>query len=379
MRARSRTALALALAASAATLAAAHGDYAEVDENPDATYAELHMAQEHHMDSFDIQAFFHLHDLNRDGVLDRNELESIYGVHHEKRRKGAKNLEVHTQQATEIVDQVLDRLDQNRDGVLTMREFVAGGVGGLPNFKGVEHLGHHYDAEGEYFLHHEERYHNTPETQREEDYHFMSHEAIEDEEDERIRQFTGEDPDIDPAANITPEQLEQHIFNELNGLPDEATTEAEKDFVHKAVADEDKHNPHAEMVKPREPFSAPPPVYNPDALRASGAKPRAVADPQQQQASTQRRQEAIRRLQDDGVTPSKAPTEQERARRERAEAARAQAAKFAREAREASARGAWAGEDQGAANFGRPKDAADRLRRNVPYKYKVRNSWFGEF
>lgn len=92
MRARSRTALALALAASAATLAAAHGDYAEVDENPDATYAELHMAQEvrpslplywthsrslplcpptrllgvqHHMDSFDIQAFFHLHDLNR--------------------------------------------------------------------------------------------------------------------------------------------------------------------------------------------------------------------------------------------------------------------------------------------------------------------------
>lgn len=79
-----------------------------------------------------------------DGVLDRNELESIYGVHHEKRRKGAKNLEVHTQQATEIVDQVLDRLDQNRDGVLTMREFVAGGVGGLPNFKGVEHLGHHY-------------------------------------------------------------------------------------------------------------------------------------------------------------------------------------------------------------------------------------------
>lgn len=76
--------------AAAASLALAHGDHAEVDENPDATYAELHMAQEvrrscrdalsngddeltpalypsnqHHMDSFDIQAFFHLHDLNR--------------------------------------------------------------------------------------------------------------------------------------------------------------------------------------------------------------------------------------------------------------------------------------------------------------------------
>ncbi|GAA5898395.1 hypothetical protein JCM8208_006970 [Rhodotorula glutinis] len=382
-----RTRPALAALFAAATLARAHGDHAEVEENPDATYAELHMAQEHHMDSFDIQAFFHLHDLNRDGVLDRNELESIYGVHHEKRRKGAKNLEVHTQQAIEIVDQVLDRLDTNRDGVLTMREFVAGGVGGLPNFKGVEHLGHHYDAEGEYFLHHEERYHNTPETQREEDYvhpedieHFMSHEAIEDEEDERIRQFTGEDPDIDPAAHVTPEQLEQHVFNELNGLADEPTTESEKDFVKKAVEDEDKHNPHAEMVKPREPFSAPPPVYNPGAAAGNDA-----AQQQQQQQRQERqkqlRAETVRRAQDAG---SKAPTEQERTRRERAEAARAQAAKFARDVREASARGQYAGAEAGGAkgeqvNFGRPKDAADRLRRNVPYKYKVRNSWFGEF
>lgn len=30
-------------------------------------------------DNFDIQSFFHLHDLNRDKVLDVNELESIYG------------------------------------------------------------------------------------------------------------------------------------------------------------------------------------------------------------------------------------------------------------------------------------------------------------
>jgi len=76
--------------------------------------------------------------------LDRNELESVYGVHHEKRKKGAKSLEVHTDQAKEIVTAVLEKLDTNGDGVLTMREFVAGGVGGLPNFKGVDHLGHHY-------------------------------------------------------------------------------------------------------------------------------------------------------------------------------------------------------------------------------------------
>ena len=168
-----------------AALVSAHGDHGDqVSGDSDATYAEMHMASEvrlapgrphgptdtwtlalqHHLDNFDIQAFFHLHDLNRsvspfrtrlpespgltltarDGILDVNELESIYGVHHEKRRKESGSEEVHTEKAKEIVKTVLATLDTNGDGVLTMREFVAGGVGGLPNFKGVEHLGHHY-------------------------------------------------------------------------------------------------------------------------------------------------------------------------------------------------------------------------------------------
>ncbi|KWU44074.1 hypothetical protein RHOSPDRAFT_18556 [Rhodotorula sp. JG-1b] len=278
----------VACAAALVELAVAHGDHAEIDSNPSATYSELHMAQEHHMDSFDIQAFFHLHDLNRDGVLDRNEIESIYGVHHEKKRKGAKNLEVHTQQANEILDAVLEKLDQNGDGLLTMREFVDGGVGGLPNFKGVEHLGHHYGA-------HEEQYHNTPETQTEESYvhpedieHFMSHETIEHEEEAREREFTGEDPDIAPE--------------------DLGSTREEAQFVREAVKDEDQHNPHAEMVSP----------------------------------------------------PPSAKKEMPRP-----------AAKFSQDAREARQRGEWG---TGQADFARPKDAADRLRRNIPYKYKVRNS-----
>lgn len=98
------------------------------------------------MDNFDIQSFFHLHDLNGDKVLDVNELESVYGVHHEKSKKESGSVEVHSEKAKEIVKTVLDKLDSNGDGVLTMREFTAGGVAGLPNFKGVEHLGHHYGA-----------------------------------------------------------------------------------------------------------------------------------------------------------------------------------------------------------------------------------------
>ncbi|ORY88887.1 hypothetical protein BCR35DRAFT_276524 [Leucosporidium creatinivorum] len=298
-------------------LVKAHGDgeHATVIEG-DASYAEIHMAQEHHMDSFDIQAFFHLHDLNRDGILDMNELESIYGVHHEKRRKASgDSVEVHTQKAKEIVKEVLEKLDTNGDGVLTMREFVAGGVGGLPNFKGVEHLGHHYDAEGEYFLHHEEQFHNTPETQNEEDYihpedieHFMAHEQIEAEEEERIREF--------------------------QGLP----------------VDEEL----ASAAHPNDPTS---PDSTEEGLNAV----------QQQQvlggAGVVGGEEA-------GI-PSSA---EEQARAERAAFAKAQAAKFGKDVKEASKRGEW-GSDQ----FGKPRDAADRLRKNVPYKFKLKKSWWGEF
>lgn len=65
---------------------------------------------------------------------------------------------------------------------------------------------------------------------------------------------------------------------------------------------------------------------------------------------------------------------EEHARAERAAFAKAQAAKFSKDVREAKSRGEWGGD-----NFGKPKDLADRLRRNVPYKYKLKKSWFGEF
>lgn len=45
-RYRSSVSVALVAVASLARLVAAHGDHAEVEQNPDATYTELHMAQE---------------------------------------------------------------------------------------------------------------------------------------------------------------------------------------------------------------------------------------------------------------------------------------------------------------------------------------------
>ena len=58
--------------------------------------------------------------------------------------------EHHESRTDEILKQVLAVLDANGDGVVTKREFLdAVKKGGLPNFEGVENLGHHYDTEGE--------------------------------------------------------------------------------------------------------------------------------------------------------------------------------------------------------------------------------------
>ena len=98
------------------------------------------------------ESFFKLHDLNRDGILDRSELEAIYGLHHETSREKSSNDEEHKRKTDEILMKVLDTLDHNGDGVVTKTEFVSAGREGLPEFGDHEGLGHHYDSEGEYFL-----------------------------------------------------------------------------------------------------------------------------------------------------------------------------------------------------------------------------------
>ncbi|CAD6933135.1 unnamed protein product [Tilletia controversa] len=164
------------------------------------SYIQKHMASEHHIASFDLGAFFALHDLNSDGILDRSEIEAIYGVHHSKSRKHSKTAEIHDEKADFIVAEVLKKIDVNYDGLITKREFYNAGIEGLPAFEqyGKGTLGHHYDEESEYFVHHEEIYHNKPETQTDDSYthkedieHFSHHEKIESEEEERERHAEG--------------------------------------------------------------------------------------------------------------------------------------------------------------------------------------------
>ncbi|KAH8099734.1 precursor to secretory protein Ssp120 [Cristinia sonorae] len=188
-------------------------------------YAQRHMSTEHHIDDFDIGSFFQLHDLNRDGLWDREEIEAVYGVHHIYSQKKSKDDEEHQKKAKTIVDTVLKALDKDFDEKVSLEELQIVGLDGLPNFDDLGAEGHHYDIESEFFLHHEEQYHNTPETQTDESYnhpedleHFAHHEAIERKEAEREAIFQGitveealaqHEPHEHEEAPATPPPIEQ--------------------------------------------------------------------------------------------------------------------------------------------------------------------------
>ncbi|KAF8845998.1 hypothetical protein BDN67DRAFT_986404 [Paxillus ammoniavirescens] len=184
-----------------AVLVAGHGGHGDAEENAKLAgveYAVRHMASEHHIDSFDLESFFQLHDLNRDGLWDREEIEAIYGVHHVYSQKKSKDEIEHQKKADHVVDTILKLMDKNDDGKISPEEFEAAGFKGLPSFDDIGAEGHHYDVESEFFLHHEEQFHSTPETQTDESYnhpedleHFAHHETIEHQEAEREAQYQG--------------------------------------------------------------------------------------------------------------------------------------------------------------------------------------------
>lgn len=129
---------------------------------------------------------------------------------------------------------VLEKLDKNKDGKISLDEFLAVGLDGLPNFDDLGAEGHHYDMESgalqmlRYYLITDmiftqsssyttkvskpskharypdfmpmpaEEFHSTPETQTDDSYthpedleHFAQHEKIEHEEAEREARFQG--------------------------------------------------------------------------------------------------------------------------------------------------------------------------------------------
>ncbi|KAI0067975.1 hypothetical protein BV25DRAFT_1793632 [Artomyces pyxidatus] len=297
----------------------AHGDHGEHSQEPitgeAAQYAQKHMATEHHIDSFDLPSFFQLHDLNRDGVWDSEEVEAIYGVHHVYSQKKSKDDEEHQQKAKIIVDTIFKKMDKDGDGKIVLAEFEAVGLEGLPNFDSLGAEGHHYDIESEFFLHHEEEFHNTPETQTDESYthpedleHFAHHESIEHKEAEREAKYQGISVEEAIAQHDEPAHVDTPPPSEHDTPAGGVPAEAPVDPV---------------------PEGAPP---------VQGSIPKKIQRP----------------VDPDKIDPAV-----------RFRDAKAESERF----------GEWGAGDAG---YKPPKGPAEKMRKNLPYKYKFRRSW-GDF
>ena len=74
------------------------------------------MHTEHHIDSFDLESFFKLHDLDMDGQWDEAEIRAVYGLGHHSLGHGAGHAEGKDERTEMIVREVLRRLDRDHDG-----------------------------------------------------------------------------------------------------------------------------------------------------------------------------------------------------------------------------------------------------------------------
>ncbi|KYK61230.1 secretory pathway protein Ssp120 [Drechmeria coniospora] len=175
MRTNLHRTLALALALAGAALG--HDSQKPVvDKN--ATWMEKHMAEEHHISSWDANSFFSLHDYNADGVWQQDELRRTYGL------MDPTNKDVSLERRDQIVKELMELLDTNHDGSVSRAEwdeFIAQGKT-LPDMGTGP--GHHGDDEFEYELHHWEKYHDDDTkledlTHPEDIAHFKHHEELE--------------------------------------------------------------------------------------------------------------------------------------------------------------------------------------------------------
>lgn len=333
------------------------------------SYIQRHMRTEHHIMAFNLGSAFALHDLDRNGVLDRAEIEAIYGVHHSESKKLSPTHEVHDEKANKIVREVLFLMDKNGDGLVTKQEFIDAGPTGLPLFDefDVKSLGHHYDEESEFFVHHEEVYHNTPETQTDEAYshkedleHFAKHDKIEKEEEQRERKAEGL-PSIEEDQKLRKEA--ERLGQKYNSPYDEQFSDAQQKVAQAAHDQAAMGNAVREAEAAQHIFKTPSGEHvvkeerilfqdqEVDNKGQPAHPPAADSTPPSSSPLAPKEPEAAL---PHGI-PDRVPGETEEGRRQRLVAAK----------EEASRRPSYG---QGNKGFAYPKDDADRLKAGAPYK-----------
>ncbi|KAI4735476.1 hypothetical protein E4T50_14019 [Aureobasidium sp. EXF-12298] len=184
---RSTSLLGLAVVFLSALKVSAHGGGHEQAPIPaDADWATRHMAEEHHINSFDAGSFFNLHDYDSSGTWTPDDIRKTYGLKDESTK------ELPAEKKEEVVRKVLDLFDKDRSGTISFAEFLVADAHGikLPDFGYGP--GHHGDDEYEYEIHHFEKYHGDDTTEEdlthpEDIAHFRKHDIMEQEAERQAK------------------------------------------------------------------------------------------------------------------------------------------------------------------------------------------------
>lgn len=138
--------------------------------------------EEHHIDNWDAESFFRLHDYNGDSIWQAEEMLRTYGLLDES------NKDISQKRKEDILDTLLNLMDKNRDFAVSKAEW----LDFIKEGKTLPDLGtgpgHHGDDEYEYEIHHWEKYHDENTkledlTHPEDIEHFKKHEQMEDDEE----------------------------------------------------------------------------------------------------------------------------------------------------------------------------------------------------
>ncbi|KAG9808294.1 putative secretory pathway protein, partial [Aureobasidium melanogenum] len=157
---RSISLFGLALVFLSALKVSAHGGgHEQAPIAADADWATRHMAEEHHISSFDAGSFFNLHDYDSSGTWTPDDIRKTYGLKDESTK------DLPDEKKEEVVRKILDLFDKDRSGSVSYAEFLIADAHGikLPDFGYGP--GHHGDDEYEYEIHHFEKFHGDDTTE----------------------------------------------------------------------------------------------------------------------------------------------------------------------------------------------------------------------
>lgn len=140
--------------------------------------------EEHHISGFDATTFFNLHDYDSTGLWTSIDIRRTYGL------SDPSSASISDMKKTMVVNTILDMFDIDKDGSISLAEFLQRDSENikLPDF-GMG-PGHHGDDEYEYEIHHWEKYHSGDDVKEEdlnhpEDIeHFRKHEEMEAKQEE---------------------------------------------------------------------------------------------------------------------------------------------------------------------------------------------------